>query len=723
MNAPQRPPPSARPPLQVELEQMVPEHAPLDVGLYTDAKASDPLHDPSLYFNRELSQLAFNVRVLAQAQDPSLPLLERLKFLCISCTNLDEFFEIRAGAVQHAQDVGGLPAPDGLSPSTLLARIHEQAATLVEAQYECWNRVLRPAMAEAGVRVLARSSWSKRQTRWLRAYFRDEIMPVLSPLGLDPAHPFPKILNKSLNIVVVLKGRDAFGRSGGLAIVRAPRSLSRIIQVPERVSGGPSDFVFLSAVLSSFVDELFPGMEVQGAYQFRVTRNSELFVDEEEVDNIAMALRDELAGRGYLRAVRLEIADACPEPIVRELLDKFDLAPEAVYRIKGPVNLNRVIQVYDLVDRQDLKFPPFKPATLPGIERMFETITAGDVLLHHPYDAFTPVLELLRQAAEDPAVLAIKQTLYRSGKDSSIVEALINAARKGKDVTAVVELRARFDEEANLGLADRMQEAGVQVVYGVVGYKTHAKMMLVVRREGRKLRRYVHLGTGNYHAGTARLYTDLGLMTARPEIGNDVHLIFQQLSGLAPSMTLKRLLQSPFTLHAGMLQRIDRETAHAQAGRPGRIVARMNALNEPHVIRALYRASQAGVQIDLIVRGACALRPDVPGVSDNIRVRSIVGRFLEHSRAYWFANDGEPELFCASADWLERNLLRRVETCFPILDATVAQRVFDEALDNYLEDNLNAWQLQPDGEYRQVEPRDGAAPHSAQAFLLAKLSG
>ena len=722
MNAPTRPSPVTLPPLQVELEQMLPEHAPLDVGLYSSAD-NDPLADPSLYFNRELSQLAFNVRVLAQAQDPQVPLLERLKYLCISCTNLDEFFEIRAGSLQHAQDLGVPPAADGLSPAAVLARIHEEAAALVEAQYECWNRVLRPAMADAGVRVLARGSWSARQIRWLRAYFRDEIMPVLSPLGLDPAHPFPKILNKSLNIVVVLKGRDAFGRNGGLAIVRAPRSLPRIIQLPPRVSGGPSDFVFLSAVLSSFVDELFPGMEVAGAYQFRVTRNSELLVDEEEVDNIALALRDELVGRGYLRAVRLEIAATCPDAIVSQLLEKFSLASDAVYRIRGPVNLNRVIQVYDLVDRPELKFPPFQPRALPGVERMFETVAAGDVLLHHPYDAFTPVLELLRQAADDPTVLAIKQTLYRSGKDSAIVSALIQAARNGKDVTAVVELRARFDEEANLGFADRLQEAGVQVVYGVVGYKTHAKMMLVVRREGRKLRRYVHLGTGNYHAGTARLYTDLGLITAHPEIGNDVHLIFQQLSGLAPSMTLKRLLQSPFTLHAGVLQRIARETEHARAGRPARIVARMNALNEPQVIRALYRASQAGVRIELIVRGACTLRPGVPGVSDNVQVRSIVGRFLEHSRVYWFANDGDPELFCGSADWLERNLLRRVESCFPILDPAVAERVRDEALDNYLEDNLNAWELQSDGEYRKIPCEDGATPHSAQACLLAKLCG
>ncbi|ALN64706.1 polyphosphate kinase family protein [Lysobacter antibioticus] len=684
---------------------------------------TDPLRDSALYFNRELSQLDFNFRVLAQAQDAQVPLLERLKYLCISCTNLDEFFEIRAGTMRHAQDLGLAPGPDGLAPATVLSRIHDRAAELVKSQYECWNDVLRPALSDAGVRVLGRNSWNARQTRWLRAYFRDEIMPVLSPLGLDPAHPFPKILNKSLNIVVVLKGKDAFGRAGNLAIVRAPRSLPRIIQLPENVSGGKHDFVFLSSVLSTFVDELFPGMEVKGAYQFRVTRNSELLVDEEEVDNIALALRDELIGRGYLRAVRLEIAEQCPKPIVRTLLENFDLPENAVYRINGPVNLNRVIQVYDLVQRPELKFPAYQQRVLPGVDSMFDTVADGDVLLHHPFDAFSPVLELIRQAAEDPHVLAIKQTLYRAGKDSPIVEQLVQAARNGKDVTVVVELRARFDEEANLGLADRLQEAGVQVVYGVVGYKTHAKMLLIVRREGRKLRRYVHLGTGNYHSGTARAYTDFGLITADPDIGNDVHLIFQQLSGLAPSLKLKCLLQSPFTLHAGVLKRIDRETKHARAGKPARIVAKMNALNEPQVIRALYQASQAGVQIELIVRGACTLRPGVEGISDNIRVRSIVGRFLEHHRVYWFANDGAPDLFCSSADWLERNLLRRVETGFPILDHDLRARVFDEALSNYLADNLNAWELQASGQYLRVVPEEGAMPHSAQATLLAKLCG
>ena len=682
--------------------------------------SNDPLREPALYINRELSQLDFNFRVLAQATDEQVPLLERLRFLCISCTNLDEFFEIRAAAVRHAQEFGLPPAPDGLSPQEILTAIHDRAAELVEQQYRCWNEVLRPALQEAGIGILSPSTWTARQRRWLRAYFRNEIMPVLSPLGLDPSHPFPKILNKSLNIVVVLKGTDAFGRAGHLALVRAPRSLPRIIQLP-RSLGGTQDFVLLSAVLSTFVNELFPGMDVRGAYQFRVTRNSELVVDEEEVENLALALRDELVDRGYRPAVRLEIAHDCPRPIVQTLLQNFGLSENAAYRIDGSVNLNRVIQVYDLVQRPDLKYPPMTPRVLKTPEGIFEMVARDDVLLHHPFDSFSTVLELIREAAVDPNVLAIKQTLYRTGKDSGIVEALIQAARNGKDVTVVVELRARFDEEANLGLADRLQDAGVQVVYGVVGYKTHAKMLLIVRREGRKLRRYVHLGTGNYHSGTARAYTDLSLITADPDIGNDVHQLFQQLSGLASKMKLECLLQSPFTLHAGLLQRIERETRLALDGKPGRIIAKMNALNEPQVIRALYAASQAGVQIDLIVRGTCTLRPGVEGVSDNIRVRSIVGRFLEHSRVYWFGNNGAPELFCASADWLERNLLRRVETCFPILDSDLARRIYREVLQNYLDDNLNAWELQADGRYRKCSPQPGQPPHSAQQALLEAL--
>ncbi len=680
-----------------------------------------PVPDAELFLNRELSQLEFNFRVLAQASDQRMPLLERLRYLCIACTNLDEFFEVRVAAVLTALEFGAPLLPDRMDPQVALDRLHELAGKLVEDQYRLWNETLRPALNEAGIRVLTRDSWDARQRRWLQKYFNDEVLPVLSPLGLDPAHPFPRILNKSLNVVVVLEGKDAFGRKGGMAIVRAPRSLPRIIQLPEEISGGKHDFVFLSAVLTAFVDDLFLGMKVKGAYQFRVTRNSELFVDEEEVENLASALKSELLSRGFRPAVRLEIADNCPRAIVKILLQNFDLKQNAVYRINGPVNLNRVIQVYDLANRPDLKFPHYEPRSAKIDEDSpFDTLRERDVLLHHPYESFSSVLGLLQIAANDPDVLAIKQTLYRTGKDSKIIECLIAAARNGKDVTVVVELRARFDEEANLTLADRLQEAGVQVMYGVVGHKTHAKMMLIVRREGKSLRRYVHLSTGNYHAGNARLYTDIGLLTCNTEIATDVHGLFQQLSGLAPAMKLKRLMASPFTLHAGLLSRIEREAKLARAGKPGHIIAKMNALNEAGVILALYRASQAGVKIELIVRGACCLRPGVPGLSENISVRSVVGRFLEHSRVYWFGNNGKSEIFCSSADWMERNLLRRVETCFPILDPDLANRVFDEELVNYLQDNQQAWKLLHDGTYSRVLPVDGADPYSAQDALMAK---
>ncbi len=686
--------------------------------------ANTEVPDSELFLNRELSQLEFNFRVLAQAQDKSIPLLERLKYLCIACTNLDEFFEVRVATVLTALEFGAPLLPDRMDPKLALEKLHSLAGKLVDEQYRLWNDDLRPALNKAGIRVPTRDSWTAKQKRWLQKYFNDEVSPVLSPLGLDPAHPFPRILNKSLNVVVVLEGKDAFGRKGGMAIVRAPRSLPRIIQFPEEISGGKNDFVFLSAILTAFVDDLFPGMKVKGAYQFRVTRNSELFVDEEEVENLASALKGELLSRGFQPAVRLEIADNCPKSIVKILLQNFNLEQNAVYRINGPVNLNRVIQVYDMSNRPELKFPSFKArrAKLDD-EAPFETLSERDVLLHHPYESFRSVLDLLQAAANDPQVLAIKQTLYRTGKDSKIIEHLITAARNGKDVTVVIELRARFDEEANLNLADRLQEAGVQVMYGVVGYKTHAKMMLIVRREGKTLRRYVHLGTGNYHAGTARLYTDIGLMTAHPEICADVHGLFQQLSGLAPAMKLKRLMVSPFTLHAGLLSRIEREAKLARAGKKGHIIAKMNALNESGVIRALYEASQAGVKIELIVRGACCLRPGVPGLSENISVRSVVGRFLEHSRVYWFGNDDKPEIFCSSADWMERNLLRRVETCFPILNPDLAARVFDEELANYLLDNQQAWQLHPDGSYSRQLPTDEEVPFSAQGALLAKLCG
>ncbi len=680
---------------------------------------------PEYFINRELSLLSFNHRVLAQAEEAGTPLLERLKFLCISSTNLDEFFEIRVAGLKQRLEIGStLSGPDEMTPQEVLSAIRAEALELVDMQYRLLNDVLMPALAHENIRFVRRHEWSDAQRAWLREYFLEQVEPVLSPLGLDPARPIPKILNKSLNFIVPLSGKDAFGRNSSLAIVQAPRSLPRLIRLPSAVGNGPDDFVFLSSVIHAFVEELFSGIEVLGCYQFRLTRNSELFVDDEEVDDLLRALEGELASRRYGAAVRLETAPDCPAETARFLLDHFALGVSDLYQVNGPVNLNRLLAVYDLVDRPDLKyraFTPGVPQSLVGGGDLFSIMRRRDILLSHPFQSFAPVVDFVHQAAADPDVLAIKQTLYRTGKDSAIVDALILAARNGKDVTVVVELRARFDEHANLGVADRLQEAGVQVVYGVVGFKTHGKMLLIVRREGRKLRRYVHLGTGNYHSGTARAYTDLGLLTADADIGNDVHLLFQQLSGLAPSTRLKRLLQSPFTLHAGLIRKIGREAKLASAGRPGRIIVKINAINEPGVIRALYAASQAGVSIDLIVRGACALRPGVPGVSDNIRVRSIVGRFLEHSRIYWFGNDGDPELYCASADWLERNLLHRVETCFPILDPALAARVHREALQNYLEDNLDAWQLGADGQYTKLEPSKGEKPHGAQALLLAKV--
>src|SRR5687767_1093957 len=540
--------------------------------------------DAQLFINRELSQLEFQFRVLAQAKDPAVPLLERLRYLCISCTNLDEFFEIRVAALRHFQQFGGsqtMIGPDGLSPSETLARIRTRTIELIDQQYTLWNKVLRPQLRKAGVSLVMRDEWNAKQRRWLREYFQAEVLPVLSPLGLDPAHPFPRILNKSLNVVVQLKGKDAFGREGHTALVRAPRSLPRIIRLPPELDGDAAtqEFVFLSAILHEFVDELFPGMQVKGSYQFRVTRNSELIVDEEEVQNLAHALKDELEDRGFARAVRLEVAETCPKTVVRELIANFELGDDDVYRCNGPVNLNRVIAVYDMVDRPDLKFPPFTPRVEGHVANhpsVFDAARGGDILLHHPFDSFSTVLDLLRQASQDTSVLAIKQTLYRTGTDSPIVQYLVDAARNGKDVTVVVELRARFDEEANITLADRLQEAGVQVVYGVVGYKTHAKLVLIVRREAAgKLRRYVHLGTGNYHPGTARNYTDIGLVTCEPAITDDVHRSFQQLSGLGPVIKLKHLLQSPFTLHKGLLGKIEREIRNAKAGKAARIAAKI----------------------------------------------------------------------------------------------------------------------------------------------------
>ena len=679
---------------------------------------------PQLYFSRELAALEFNFRVLAMARDASVPLLERVRYMSIVANNLDEFFEVRVAMLKHHHAYGSAaPGPDGVPSGELLARIRGRVLDLVAEVYAAWREQIRPQLEQEHIHILTRKQWTPRQRRWLQGYFEHEVLPVLSPLGLDPAHPFPRILNKTLNIAVVLKGRDAFGHEGHMALVRAPRSLPRIIRLPAEACGEGDHFVFLAELLQAFVDTMFPGFKVVGSYQFRVTRNSELMVEEAEVDNLARALSEELVGRGYARPVRLEIANDCPPAITEMLTQNFELEEADVYRCDGPVNIIRAGLICDWLDRPGLKYPRFTPRLPPALENSrdkFEQIAQRDVLLHHPYQSFAAVVDLLREASVDPKVLAIKQTLYRAGEDTPLVDLLVEAARHGKDVTVVIELRARFDEEANIRLATRLQEAGVQVVYGVVGYKTHAKMMLIVRREGDTLRRYAHLSTGNYHQANSRVYTDIGLMTANPEIGEDLHKVFQQLSGLGPVIELKRLLHSPFTLYRGVLARIERETEHARAGRPARIVAKLNALNEAKVITALYTASQAGVEIDLIVRGACTLRPGLPGISERIRVRSIVGRFLEHSRVYWFANDGEPEIYCASADWMERNLMRRIEIAFPILDPQLAARVYDETLANGLADNTQAWLLDSDGRYTRAEPGDNP-PYSAQQTLLERL--
>ena len=684
------------------------------------------LDSPELYINRELSQLAFNRRVFEQARDPATPLLERLRFLCISCSNLDEFFEVRVAGVIHQIQYGvAYSTADGLAPNEVLSRISTDAHALVAEQYELLNDTILPALEREGIRFLRRGEWSDAQDAWITRYFTEQLLPIVTPIRLDPVHPFPSILNKSLNFIISLTGEDAFGQAGGMAVVQAPRALPRLIRLPAEVSESENDFVFLSSVIHARVGDLFPGMELTACHQFRVTRNSELFVDAEDVDDLMRALVGELPSRRYGDEVRLEVADNCSGEMVDYLVRQFGLSDDMVFRVNGPVNLHRLMALPDLVDRPDLKYPPFTPglpARVGQSTSIFESIAAGDILLHHPYQSFVPVLDFVQQAAGDPDVLAIKQTLYRTGAESSLVDALVSAARAGKEITVCVELRARFDEEANISLAEELQEAGAHVVYGVVGYKTHAKMLLVVRREGDRLRRYVHLGTGNYHASTARLYTDFGLLTADPQIGEDVHEVFMQLTGLGRASRLTRLLQSPFTLHDRMLALIDEEAQRAADGKPGRIVAKMNALIEAKIIRALYRASQAGVRIDLIVRGACALRPGIPGVSDNIRVRSIVGRFLEHTRVFYFENDGDPRLFCASADWMNRNLFQRVETCFPILDAELRERVIEDGLMAYLDDNVQAWRLDSDGRYHRAE-RGDASPVSAQQTLLKRLSG
>ncbi|WP_290537371.1 MULTISPECIES: polyphosphate kinase 1 [Alcanivorax] len=682
------------------------------------------LNNPDYYFNRELSLLQFNLRVLEQAMDDSHPLMERLNFLLIFSSNMDEFFEIRvAGLKNKLETHTGQPGPDGMLAEEVLKEISRITHEAVDRQYHILNNILLPALREEGVDFLRREDWTEAQIEWVKKYFREQIYPVLTPIALDPSHPFPRLVNKSLNFIVSLDGKDAFGRSTGLAIVPAPRSLPRLIRIPDEISeSGDDNFVFLSSMIHAHVSDLFPGMKATGCYQFRVTRNADMEVDE-DVEDLASALKGQLLSRRYGDEVRLEVADNCPRHLTDYLLEQFELTEIDLYEVNGPVNLARM---FTSVNRPRLHYPPFTPKLAPAVKKadtIFDAMDQGDILLHHPYESFQPVVNLLAEAARDPKVLAIKQTLYRTGTKSEILDHLETAARNGKEVTAIVELRARFDEESNIEGARRLQEAGAIVVYGVVGYKTHAKMLLVVRREGDGIKRYVHLGTGNYHTKTTKLYTDYGLMTCEKGICQDVHKIFQELTGMGKAARLKQLKHSPFTLHPSLIEWIDFETQQATAGKPARIIAKFNSLTEEKIIQALYRASQAGVEIDLIVRGICCLKPGVAGLSENIRVRSVIGRFLEHTRIYHFHHGGEDLVYCSSADWMDRNLFNRVETCFPVNDPVLKAQVIEQGLHYYLRDNSRAWLLQPDGSYLRAQPENGEPVFIAQQTLLETLGG
>ncbi len=680
--------------------------------------------------NRELGILAFNRRVLAQAADDTVPLLERLRFLTIVSSNLDEFFEIRVAGLKEQIKLGITePGPDSMTPKEILVLVTREARDLVTEQYQLLNDVLLPALAAAGVHFLRRGTWNDAQRAWVHEYFAREVLPVITPIGLDPAHPFPRVFNKSLNFIVELQGRDAFGRGSRVAIVQAPRILPRAIRLPSSIAQGENSFVFLTSVLHAHVDELFAGMTVKGCYQFRVTRNSDLFVDEEEIKNLRIALQGELLQRHFGDAVRLEVVEEISPPMIDYLLQQFSLDEQDLYHVDGPVNLYRLREVLSQIDRPDLKYTPFTPSVPAAVEvgddDLFETIARQDILLHHPFQSFVPVLDFIRASALDPRVVAIKQTVYRTGADSEIMQVLIDAARAGKEVTVVVELLARFDEEANLKWAAQLEEVGAHVVYGVVGHKTHAKMALIVRREpgpdGFVLRRYAHLGTGNYHSATARLYTDFGLLTANEDVCSDVNEVFKQLTGLGRASRLKHVWQAPFTLHKRVVEAIRNEARIAAEGRPARIVAKMNALLEPKIIEELYAASQAGVRIELIVRAVCALKPGVEGLSENIRVRSIVGRFLEHTRVFWFKNDGADDIWLSSADWMDRNFFRRIELCFPVLDRGLKRRVIREGLRPYLDDNCQAWLMDGDGTFRRAKSVRGKR-YSAQEELLSLLT-
>ncbi len=670
--------------------------------------------------NRELGVLAFNERVLAQAEDPAVPLLERLRFLAIVSNNLDEFFEVRVAGVKEVALSDSVAA---IAAAESLQSIYARTKRLVTRQYKLLNQDILPALRVQGIAFHPTAGWNLAQRQWAKAVFDEQIEPLLTPIALDRAHPFPRVLNKSLNFIVELEGQDIFGREAQIAIVQAPRTLPRVMQVPPAVSGFAHGLCLLTSIVQGFVDRLFPGLKLKGVHQFRVTRDSDLDLVEGDLEDLRDAVEDELTERHFGKAVRLEVSQGTPNNLIQMLLQEFGLNDQDCYAVDGPVNLMRLQQVIDMVNRKNLKHRQFLPTVHPAFlnANFFDEIRRRDILLHHPYESFSPVMEFLRSAATDPKVVAISQTIYRTGADSALMQALIAAARSGKEVTVVLELMARFDEEANMNWADRLERVGAHVVYGVVGHKTHAKMAMIVRRESGKLRRYVHLGTGNYHPNTAKVYEDFSLFTCDPEICEDVHKVFRSLTGMGVAQELTHLIRAPFDLHDRMLEAIQIEINHARAGKPARIAAKMNSLLETGVIKALYAASQAGVRVDLIVRGVCALRPGVVGLSDNIRVRSIVGRFLEHSRVFYFLNDGAHTTMISSADWMDRNFFRRVELAVELKNPDIALRVLQEGIEIHLLDNVTAWQMQSDGRYERVTVPAGQTPLVSQWALMAHL--
>ena len=686
-----------------------------------DAEVKAPPVAGLTLLNREQAILEFNRRVLAQARREDVPLLERLRYICIVSSNLDEFFEVRFADYLEASRL-----PTSVITSRDLADVAAAAHRLIDDQYAAFNDEVMPALKREGIFIVNHAERNEAQRRWVDQFFQKQVRPLLVPVGLDPAHPFPLVANKSLNFIVKLGGRDAFGRDNSIAIVKVPRVLPRVIRLPEKLAApGTQPFVLLSSVIRAHLEELFPGRSVEAFSQFRVTRDSDLDVDEEDVTNLRQALRSSLSTRHFGQAIRLEVVSTCPTELSEFLLQQFGLPEAALYRVNGPVNLVRLNQLIEQAEAPQLRFPPYEPAWPGSLPRegmsMFDRLRHGDLLLHHPFESFDPVVQLLREAVADPEVLAIKQTIYRTGSESVLMDLLLEAARRGKEVTAVVELKARFDEEANINWAERLEAVGAQVVYGIVGLKTHAKLLLVTRREEGRLRRYVHLSTGNYNPKTALFYTDVGYLSADAELTADADTVFQQLASLTKQRPPRQLLMAPFNLHRQMCSFIEKVELAARAGKPARIVAKLNALTDEVLIKALVAAAQAGANVDLIVRGACMLPPSLKGLTERVRVRSVIGRFLEHSRVMYFRwGPGEDDevLYLSSADWMSRNMFRRIEIAWPVRDAALRQRVIDECLVPYLHDTRDAWLQQSDGSYLRV----GAQGVSAQHALMVRYS-